>query len=168
MTLLNNAVRTTALSVTLMLPNFASANEAAEMIRDFYAAVDAGQRNVYQPMIAEDFVDHDRPKNAPETATDAQVILNLFAELESGFPGAIHVLDLVEPISPDDEGNPRAMVRWTFEGTHNGPFFGATATGNPVSINGIDIFTARDGQFIEQWHIEELITLFEQIAPKEN
>lgn len=153
------------LAAFLMAPGAALANEAVDMIRTFYTAVDAGDAAIYAPMIAEDFVDHDRPAAAPAQATDARVILNLFAELAAGFPGAVHTLDLVEPISPDADGNPRAMVRWTFEGEHTGPFFGAPASGNPVSINGIDVFTARDGQFIEQWHVEELIDLFAQIAP---
>lgn len=155
-----------ALAAFLLIPGAALANEAFDMIRTFYTAVDAGDAATYAPMIAEDFVDHDRPAAAPAQATDAQVILNLFSELAAGFPGAIHTLDLVEPISPDADGNPRAMVRWTFEGQHTGPFFGAPASGNDISINGIDVFSAQNGQFIKQWHVEELIDLFAQIAPR--
>jgi predicted ester cyclase len=58
-----------------------------------------------------------------------------------------------------------AMVYWTFEGTNSGTLFGAPASGNEVSINGVDIFRVADGQFVEQWHVEELMSLFQQIAP---
>lgn len=144
----------------------AHANGAADLIRTFYAAVDAKDRDAYGALIAEDFKDHDRPAAAPEGATDAQVILNLFDELAAGFPGAAHALDIVEPLPDDDRGRERAMVRWTFEGTHSGPFFGIPASGNPVSINGIDVFVAEGGRLVEQWHVEELADLFAQIGAR--
>ncbi len=112
-------------------------------------------------MIADGFEDHDRPPAAPVAASDAQVMLNLFSELATGFPDATHTLDLVEPVGSD-----RAMVRWTFEGNHTGPFFGIPASGNAISINGIDVFTVQDGKFIEQWHVEELDDLFAQIGAR--
>jgi predicted ester cyclase len=141
----------------------ALANEAVDLIRSLYQAVDARDRSTYAEMIAGDFVDHDRPASAPANLADAQVIIGLFDALGTAFPDATHKLDLVEPISPDANGNPRAMVRWTFQGTHTGEFYGIPASGQAVSINGIDIFTARSGKFIEQWHVEELVDLFAQM-----
>ncbi|MBM2577436.1 ester cyclase [Jannaschia sp. Os4] len=157
------ALAASVLGLGLMAPVPAFANEAAEMIRAFYAAVDRGDRDAYAAMIDDGFEDHDRPAAAPPAASDAQVVLDLFSELATGFPGAVHTLDLIEPISPDADGNPRAMVRWTFEGDHKGAFFGISASGNAVSITGIDVFAARDGRFVEQWHVEELAQLFAQI-----
>jgi steroid delta-isomerase-like uncharacterized protein len=141
----------------------AIANEATDLIQALYQAVDARDRSAYAGMIAENFVDHDRPASAPSSATDAQAIVGLFDELGTAFPDSTHKLDLVEAISADAKGNPRAVVRWTFQGTHTGIFFGAPPSGNTVSISGIDIFTAKDGKFVEQWHVEELIDLFAQI-----
>jgi predicted ester cyclase len=138
------------------------ANEAVDLVRALYQAVDAQDRGTYAKMIADDFVDHDRPASAPENLTDAEVIIGHFDALGAAFPDATHKLDLLEPIRPDETGNPRAMVRWTFEGTHTGEFYGIPASGRAVSINGIDIFTTRSGAFIEQWHVEELIDLFAQ------
>lgn len=153
-----------ALAAALLLPTPGLANEVADLIRDFYAAVDAEQPDpaAYGAMIAEGFVDNDRPETAPEGATDREVILGLFAELEQGFPDAVHTLDILEPIGAD-----RAIVYWTFEGRHDGPFFGIPASGRNISINGVDIFRVEDGAFVEQWHVEELYSLFAQIAPAE-
>ena len=153
------ALAASVLGLSLMAPVPAFANEAAGMIRAFYAAVDRGDRDAYAAMIDDGFEDHDRPA----AASDSQAVLDLFSELATGFPGAVHTLDLIEPISPDADGNPRAMVRWTFEGDHEGAFFGVPASGNAVSITGIDVFTARNGRFVEQWHVEELAQLFAQI-----
>jgi predicted ester cyclase len=141
----------------------ALANEAVDLVRKLYEAVDAKDRTTYAKMFADSFVDHDRPASAPATASDAEVIIGLFDSLGTAFPDATHTLDLLEPISPDASGNPRAMVRWTFQGTQTGDFFGIPASGQAVSINGIDIFTAKAGRFVEQWHVEELIDLFAQM-----
>lgn len=150
-----------SLAISLALPATAWADEAADLVRTFYAAVDAKDRDAYAAMIADGFEDHDRPVAAPVAASDAQVMLNLFSELATGFPEATHTLDFVEPIGSD-----RAMVRWTFEGRHSGPFFGIPASGNAISINGIDVFTVQDGKFVEQWHVEELADLFAQIGAR--
>jgi predicted ester cyclase len=119
------------------MPVPALANEAADLIRQFYMAVDADNPDpaVYDAMLAEDFIDNDRPQIAPSGVADRDVTLALFAELEQAFPDAVHRIDILEPIGTD-----RAVVYWTFEGRHEGSFFGAPASGREVSINGIDIF----------------------------
>ena len=40
-------------------------------------------------------------------------------------------------------------IRWSFQGTHNGPMFGAPPTGNKVAIEGLDIFHVEDGRITE-------------------
>jgi predicted ester cyclase len=136
---------------------------AAALIRKFYETADASVQPASDlgPFFADGFNDHNRPATAPANLTDKQVILNLFQELKTGFPDARHALDIVSDI---DEN--LAMVYWTFSGTQSGPFFGAPASNKRVRINGVDIFRAQDGKFIEQWHVEELMSLFAQIAPE--
>ena len=157
-------LRGTLAAALLALPAPVLANNAADLIREFYTAVDADRPDpdVYGAMLAEGFVDNDRPGIAPPEVADRDVTLALFAELEQAFPDAVHRLDILEPIGID-----RAVIYWTFEGTHTGPFFGTPASGREVSINGVDIFRAEGGKFVEQWHVEELQSLFAQIAPVE-
>lgn len=154
------AAAAAALSLSSGAP--ALANEAANLIAAFYETVDttAAPAEDLSVFFAEAFVDNDRPDTAPDGVPDRDVTLNLFIELKAGFPNARHRLDMLHPIGAD-----MAMVYWTFEGTNSGPFFGAPASGNEVSINGVDIFRVADGQFVEQWHVEELMSLFQQIAP---
>lgn len=153
-----------AATVAFASPASALANEAADLVRQFYTAVDAEKADptVYGAMLPDGFKDNDRPTIAPEGVPDRDVILGLFAELEQAFPNATHTLDILEPIGTD-----RAVVYWTFKGTHEGPFFGVPASGRDVSINGVDIFRAKDGKLVEQWHVEELQSLFAQIAAAE-
>lgn len=142
----------------------AHASEATDLIGRFYADVDNTAKSVgdLDAYYAETFQDHDRNPTAPAELSDKQVILGLFTELRAGFPDGKHVLDIVE-----DAGEGRAMVYWTFSGTHTGPFYGMPASGNAVSINGVDIFKVSDGQFAEQRHVEELLGMFEQMKPRQ-
>lgn len=161
---MNTTLLGAAVAATLAtLPASLLANEAADLIRAFYAAVDANDPDpaIYGAMLADGFVDNDRPGIAPPEVADRDVTLALFAELEQAFPDSVHRLDILEPIGAD-----RAVVYWTFEGTQTGPFFGILATGRTISINGVVIFRVEDAKFVEQWHVEELHSLFGQIAPK--
>ncbi|MCP4432521.1 MAG: ester cyclase [Gammaproteobacteria bacterium] len=137
-----------------------AANDADSLVREFYTIVDAKAERLDR-FYANDFKDHDRSPVAPKDATDKQVILSFFSELLVGFPDFSHELEILAPIGYD-----KAMVYWAFEGTHTGTFFGNQATGNKISINGVDIFRIKGGKFVEQWHVEELMSLFGQMRPE--
>jgi predicted ester cyclase len=156
----NVAAVAAALSLASGVP--ALANDAADVIAAFYATADrtSAPTDDLSMFFADNFVDHDRPVAAPDGVPDRAIALNLFSELKTGFPDGNHRLDMLHPIGAD-----MAMVYWTFEGTNSGIFFGTPASGNKVSINGVDVFRVADGQFVEQWHVEELMSLFQQIAP---
>lgn len=51
--------------------------------------------------------------------------------------------------------------RWTMTGTHTGPLdlIGLPPTGRPVTMSGQEIFRARDGRFVEVWHLEDVSAL---------
>jgi steroid delta-isomerase-like uncharacterized protein len=51
------------------------------------------------------------------------------------------------------EGN-KVASRWSIEGTHEGEFLGAAATGNHIKDFGIDIFTIRHGKIVSV-HVNE-------------
>jgi steroid delta-isomerase-like uncharacterized protein len=42
----------------------------------------------------------------------------------------------------------QVMVRWTVRGVHQAPMWGASPTGEPFAIEGINIFTVRDGKIV--------------------
>jgi predicted ester cyclase len=55
--------------------------------------------------------------------------------------------------------------RWTMTGTHTGPLelLGLPPTGRPVTMSGQEIFRARDDQFIEVWHLEDIGSLMRSL-----
>jgi steroid delta-isomerase-like uncharacterized protein len=120
-------------------------------------AVGTGHLATY---FSEDFADFDRNPNSPGHLSDREAHLAFFDELKRGFADLSHKLTLMEPL-PDG----KVVVYWTFEGTHQGAFFGVPASGKRARTNGIDIYTLRDGQIVEQRHCEDVAGLMAQIAP---
>jgi hypothetical protein len=80
----------------------------------------------------------------------------------TAFPGTF---DIVEPFKhmPAIETDHVTVVPWVWNGVHEGTFFDARATGNPVEITGVTMVTDQDGKAtfhrIVDWH-----TLYRQIG----
>jgi len=55
--------------------------------------------------------------------------------------------------------------RWTMSGTHTGPLdiLGLPPTGRPITMSGQEIFRARDGVFVEVWHLEDIGSLMRSL-----
>jgi steroid delta-isomerase-like uncharacterized protein len=128
--------------------------------RRFYAAVDARPYDAaaVAAVFADDYRDNHRPPAAP-TATDKEAITGVLDALAEGFPDGEHEVYLLERVGPD-----KVLAYWTFTGTNTGPLFGAPATGRRVEIDGTDLLRIRDGRIAEQWHVEELQALQQQLT----
>ena len=58
----------------------------------------------------------------------------------------------------------RVCIRWSFEGTHDGPFFGLPGTGKRVKMGGFDIFRVADGKIQELWLENDYLSLMQQLG----
>jgi predicted ester cyclase len=58
----------------------------------------------------------------------------------------------------------KITTRLTFTGTHTGQFMGHPATGKTVRFLAIDILRIRGGRIVEDWHLEDNLTLLEQLG----
>lgn len=58
----------------------------------------------------------------------------------------------------------RVALRLTWTGTHLGEFAGRAATGRKVEVNGIDVFSVRDGRIVEQWLEHDVLSLYQQLG----
>ena len=150
-----------ALSLSLIfLASPILAQSPVELLKSFYETVDGdAPLSAIAAAYAEDFIDHDRSPTAPKALSDKEVIVGLFSELRSGFSDMTHKLDIVDPV-----GDNSAMVYWTFSGTHDGTFFAIPPSGKVITLNGVDIMKFKDGKVVEQWHVEELMSMFQQIG----
>jgi steroid delta-isomerase-like uncharacterized protein len=96
----------------------------------------------------------------------------------AGFPQAMDLAGLIEASRnyfgsfPDlhvtiqdllAEGD-RVAVRWTWTGTHRGPFMGVPATGRHVDGAGMGLYRLAGDRIAEQWVTEDMTTLMQQLS----
>ncbi|MFF9036789.1 ester cyclase [Streptomyces sp. NPDC014892] len=151
--------------VTLPDPHTAdtSPSAAGALARSFYAAVDARPFDPerVRAHLAEDFRDHNRPTGFGDDVGDRDVLVMLLTALAAAFPDGRHTVERLTPVGTDE-----ALLYWRFTGTHTGTaFLGAPAAGARVDFVGTDLFTAGDGVFTAQRHVEDLLTLTSQLSP---
>jgi ketosteroid isomerase-like protein len=58
----------------------------------------------------------------------------------------------------------RVIVRWTFNGIHQGEYLGITPTHKPVSFTGIYIFRIQDGRIAEVWNLWDQVGEWQQLG----
>lgn len=58
----------------------------------------------------------------------------------------------------------RVVVRWTWQGTHRGPFAGTAPTGRLVSNDGIAIYRIEGGKIAEAWSQMDRLGVLQQIG----
>lgn len=97
---------------------------------------------------------------APELRT-LQGTKNLARAMRAGFSDyRLPHIDGIDTIVTDD----RVVTFWRFEGTHDGTFLGAPATGNRVSFTGIDAFVIRDGKIAALYQEFDMLGWLRQIG----
>jgi steroid delta-isomerase-like uncharacterized protein len=78
--------------------------------------------------------------------------------ISGGFPDFEIALDDVIA-----EGS-KVVLRFTFRGTNTGDYFGIPSTGKPVTIRFVEIFTVREGQIAEIWHVANVLDVMQQLG----
>ncbi|MCH8621063.1 ester cyclase [Undibacterium sp. TS12] len=137
-------------------------SEAEAMVRKYYQTIEMQPFNEGQAseFFSDEYTNYPKRDIAPGSSVKSST-LGLLRSLSHAFPDAKRKLLIVEALSDN-----RVLVYFSFEGTHSGQFFGFPATGNKVSFIGVDIFRIKDHQFIENWHVEDLSKLFEQLKAR--
>jgi len=60
----------------------------------------------------------------------------------------------------------KVIGRWSFRGTHEGPFFNVPPTGRVVTYPIIAIYRMEDGRIAEDWHAFHALGLWQQVLPE--
>src|SRR5712671_155606 len=135
-----------------------SKEDAAQMIKTarlFYAFWDTGNADYASAAVDNNFRDNTLPKGRPQ---GPKGLLYASQTFRSAVPD-LHctIEDLL--VSGD-----KITARLLFTGTHKGELMGHPATGKPVRFFAIDILRIRNGKIVEDWHLEDNLTLLEQLA----
>ena len=132
-------------------------------LKGFYEAFDTGNVESLDEFISLAWVDNTLPPGRnPGREGMKQAILAL--------RGAVPDLHCsVEAVLSSGDIH---SVRIIFSGTHTGPFLGAPPTGHLIRFIAFDMHRIADGRIVESWHLEDNITVLQQMgilpAPEES
>jgi steroid delta-isomerase-like uncharacterized protein len=118
----------------------------------FYELLTAGQIDEIIDLLGDGYLSHGFGDGGPE---------NLRHSLESLRAA---VPDLVFAVEDTITQADKVAIKTTMRGTHQGPFAGRPATGNPIEVDGCDIFRVRDGRIVEAWWLCDSGSLFMQVG----
>jgi steroid delta-isomerase-like uncharacterized protein len=118
-----------------------------QVVRRLYDVVNSGDIETLNELAVLDYDEHDP---LPGQATGRQGLADRVTILRTAFAPQFTIEDVIAE-------HDKVVVRWTNETTHIGEFLGVPATGEHVTIAGIDIYRLRDGQLAEHWHVVDQV-----------
>lgn len=135
-----------------------SENKNKDVVLYLAKIVNAGDLERLDEILAPDYIRHD--PNPLMKDIDREEYKKAFTMLRTAFPDAQWKLE--ELLSDGD----RVIGRWTFRGTHNGPFFNLPPSGKVVTYPILAIYRIENGMIAEDWHIFHSIGLWQTLIPE--
>jgi predicted ester cyclase len=121
-----------------------------------YAAFwNTGDEDYAKRALADDFVDRTLPAGrAPGLAGALQASKNFRAA----------VPDLTSDVDDMTVVGDRAMLHLHFKGHFTGKFKDIQGNGQAIDFQAFDLYRVKDGQIVENWHLEDNLTLLKQLG----
>lgn len=130
--------------------------ESKELVQRFYdEAWNANNLDVYDELVAEDFVDH---QALPGLPPGREGFKQLNAMFRSAFP------DVRVDVDAHAAEGDRVACRWTSTGTHQGDLFGIPPTGRKVTVSATVIYRIEDGRLAEGWISRDDVGMMRQLG----
>lgn len=132
--------------------------EATTMIQTaqrFYGFWNTGNEDLISQAVAPSFFDNTLPKGRPQGPEGLAFASRNFRKTVPDLQCTIE--DLM--VSAD-----KVTARLSFNGTYKSEFMGKTPTGKAVHFFAIDILHIRNGKIVEDWHLEDNLTLMQQLG----
>ena len=126
------------------------------LVREYFQAVwNEGDLEPFDSgVVSEDYVMHHQ-SDAEYSLADLRTA---WTDWHQGFSDLSNEIE--DLIATDD----RVVVRYRFSGTHDGPVMDVPATGRHVETVGMVIFRIEDGQLVEEWAMDDIFGLLEQLG----
>jgi predicted ester cyclase len=121
-----------------------------------YAAFwNTGDEDYAKRALADDFVDRTLPAGrAPGLAGALQASKNFRAA----------VPDLTSEVDDMTVVGDRAVLHLHFKGHFTGKFKDIQGDGQTIDFQAFDLYRVKDGQIVENWHLEDNLTLLKQLG----
>ncbi len=131
------------------------AQAALHVAQLFYTFWNTGEASYAQEVLSPDFVDRTLPKGRPQGATGP-----LFAS--RNFRQAVPDLscEVVQLVVAGD----RVVAHLRFRGHFTGKFGDLAGTGQEIDFIATDILRVQDGRITDNWHLEDNLTLMQQLG----
>ena len=101
------------------------------------------------------YVYRDAPPGTPAGAEGIKQIVSMF---RTAFPDLRITIE--QQVAEDDV----VCSRTTMRGTHKGPLFGVSATGNTVTVPGLTMVRIVNGRLVESWVKNDVTSLMKQLG----
>jgi predicted ester cyclase len=123
--------------------------------RRYAAFWNTGEERYAEAALAQNFVDRTLPSGRPQG-------VNGVLQASKNFRAAIP--DLRAEIEELLVVNDRAVVRYTFTGHFAGSFKDVKGDGREISFRAVDIYRVQNGQISDNWHLEDNLSLMQQLG----
>jgi predicted ester cyclase len=130
--------------------------ENKAIVRRFYEEIDKGNFDVFDEIVAEDYIDHNPPP-IPGLAQGRKGLRQASDIFWKATPGYHKIEDQIA------EGD-KVVTRLTAYGKHEGDLPGAPRTGNEMKMSSITIHRIEKGKLAEKWSEKDTISFLVQIG----
>jgi len=122
------------------------------LVRRFFTAIEAGDLQVFDEIVAEGYEDH-----LPGQQAGRENLKKYFGGLRAAFP------DVTLPISAMVAEGSLVAVLNSVRGTHLGDFAAFKAKGSKVDATAFQLYRIENGRLAEHWEVADYMTLFRQM-----
>lgn len=122
--------------------------------RRYYTFWNTGDAHFAKAALAESFKDLNLPQGRPQGPQGPLQASQHFREAVPDLK-----MEVSEMLIVDD----RVIGRLHFTGHFTGKFMGQQGDGQAVDFSAVDIYRIADGKIIENWHLEDNLTLLQQL-----
>ena len=123
--------------------------------RRYAAFWNMGEARHAEAALAKNFVDRRLPSGRPQGLRGVLEASKNFRAASSDLRAEIEELLVV---------NDRAVVRYNFMGHFNGRFKDLKGDGREISFRAVDIYRVQNGQISDNWHLEDNLSLMQQLG----
>lgn len=109
---------------------------------------------ITRELLADSFVNHTAPPNAP---TDASVMISFINAFHKGFSDVS--VKIQEVLGEGD----KVSLRKTITATHTGEFMGKMPTGKKVELNVIEIDILKDDKITDHWSRNDFMQVVQSL-----
>jgi len=132
--------------------------ENKRVVQRLAQAINSGHLEDLDSVLSPSYVRHD--PNPLMKDIGREEYKQAFIRLRTAFPDAKWT---IEDLLSDGD---KVIGRWTFRGTHRGPFFNIPPSGKVVTYPILAIYKIENGMIIEDSHIFHAIGLWQTLIPE--